>query len=153
MVNEDQPAPFATEILVRFGDCDPAGIVFYPRYYEMFNSVVEDWCDAGLDLDFHTMHMERGLGVPAVRIETDFIQPSRLGDRLRAELAVHRLGRASLHVGIKLIGPDSKERVRAKLVLALMDLKSARAVALPDDLRARMQRFMTADAAAGDAQS
>ena len=35
---------YRSEILVRFGDCDPAGIVYYPRYMEMFNSLVEDWC-------------------------------------------------------------------------------------------------------------
>ena len=33
---------FETTVLVRFGDIDGAGIVFYPRFFEMLNSAVED---------------------------------------------------------------------------------------------------------------
>jgi 4-hydroxybenzoyl-CoA thioesterase len=140
----DEPVagpPFSLNIPIRFGDCDPAGIVFYPRYFEMFNSVVEDWCAAGLGVDFRTLHMDRGLGLPTVHIETDFIAPSRLGDMLRAELAVQRIGGASVAVAITLRGAAGEERVRSKLVLALMDLKTGRALKIPDDLRARMAAF------------
>ena len=34
---------FQISTKVRFGDVDPAGIVFYPRYFEMLNAAVEDW--------------------------------------------------------------------------------------------------------------
>ena len=27
---------------VRFQHCDPAGIVFYPRYFEMLNTTIEE---------------------------------------------------------------------------------------------------------------
>ena len=37
------PSYFERERLVRFSDCDPAGIVFYPQYFVMFNGLVEDW--------------------------------------------------------------------------------------------------------------
>ena len=30
-------------IQIEFNHCDPAGIVFYPRYFEMTNSVVENF--------------------------------------------------------------------------------------------------------------
>ena len=35
---------YRATVLVRFAHCDPAGIVFFPRYMEMFNNLVEDWC-------------------------------------------------------------------------------------------------------------
>ena len=38
-----KPRHFQTQIEVRFADCDPAGIVFYPRYFEMFNGLVDVW--------------------------------------------------------------------------------------------------------------
>jgi 4-hydroxybenzoyl-CoA thioesterase len=34
--------------LIRFSDCDPAGIVFYPQYFVMLNGLVEDWVNEGL---------------------------------------------------------------------------------------------------------
>ncbi|HEY1393321.1 MAG TPA: acyl-CoA thioesterase, partial [Methylibium sp.] len=36
-------AVFWRERQIRFSDCDPAGIVFYPQYFVMFNGLVEDW--------------------------------------------------------------------------------------------------------------
>lgn len=132
---------FAREVLVRFGDCDPAGIVFYPRYFEMFNNLVEDWCAHGLGTSFRELHQERGLGLPTAGIQTDFVAPSRLGDMLRAELQVEKLGGASLTVAIRLMGEDGAVRVRASLVLVLMDLNTMRATRIPDAMRARIAQF------------
>lgn len=133
--------PFSTRIMVRFGDCDPAGIVFYPRYFEMFNGVVEDWCADGLGLSFHEMHIVRGIGLPAVHIETDFIAVSTLGETLRAELVVKKIGGTSITLAIRLQGPDGADRVRAQLVLVLMDLHKRRALPIPEEMGARIARF------------
>ena len=132
---------FVREVLVRFGDCDPAGIVFYPRYFEMVNNLVEDWCAQGLGTGFRELHQERGLGLPTVSLQTEFVAPSRLGDVLRAELRVGKVGGASVTVAIRLLGEDGSERVRASLVLVLMDLKTMRATRIPDAMRARIAQF------------
>jgi 4-hydroxybenzoyl-CoA thioesterase len=132
---------FATEVTVRFGDCDPAGIVFYPRYFEMVNNLVEDWCAQALGMSFREMHLERGLGLPTVQIDTSFVAPSELGDVLRAELRVQKLGGASVTLAVRLAGPHGEDRVRASLVLVMMQLKERRAVRIPDLLRARMAAF------------
>jgi 4-hydroxybenzoyl-CoA thioesterase len=136
---------FARSVRVRFGDCDPAGIVFYPRYFEMFNNLVEDWCAEGLGSSFQELIGVRGLGLPTVRIGTDFVATSKLGDLLRAELAVRKIGGASITVAIRLLGPDGGARVRATLVLALMDLKTARATRIPDAMRERIAQFKSAE--------
>src|SRR5947209_4695259 len=65
-------APFQTEVVVRFGDCDPAGIVFYPRYLEFFNNIVEDWCREGLKFSFDEIVIKRGWGLPTVHLDVDF---------------------------------------------------------------------------------
>lgn len=133
---------FATEVTVRFGDCDPAGIVFYPRYFEMFNNLVEDWCAQGLRMSFRELHLERGLGLPTVHVETSFVAPSELGDVLRAELRVQKIGGASITLQARLAGPAGEDRVRARLVLALMNLKERRAVPIPERLRASIAAFV-----------
>lgn len=132
---------FTIDIPIRFGHCDPAGIVFYPRYFEMFNNVVEDWCEQGLGLSFRAMHLEQGLGVPTVHVETDFIAPSGLGEVLRARLQVRELGSTSMTLSLELLGPDDSPRVRATLVLVMMDLKSRRAVRIAEPLRQRIEVY------------
>ena len=52
-------APFETDKLIRFHHCDPAGIVFYPQYFVLFNELVEDWFNAGLKVDFAAFHAVR----------------------------------------------------------------------------------------------
>lgn len=82
-------------ISVEFNHCDPAGIVFYPRYFEMTNSVVENFFREVLAFPFARLHGE-GRAVPTVRIEIDFAAPSRLGDTLAFALDVASLGRTSV---------------------------------------------------------
>jgi 4-hydroxybenzoyl-CoA thioesterase len=36
------PSPFECDKLIRFHHCDPAGIVFYPQYFVLFNELVAE---------------------------------------------------------------------------------------------------------------
>jgi 4-hydroxybenzoyl-CoA thioesterase len=132
---------FQSNILVRFADCDPAGMVFYPRYFEMFNALVEDWCREELDLPFSEVHTGRGWGLPTVHLTVDFIAPSFLGEVLSATLSVSNLGTSSITLEILFRGPAGSDRVRGKVVLVLMDTRHKRALAIPDDIRARIAVF------------
>jgi 4-hydroxybenzoyl-CoA thioesterase len=132
---------FHADVLVRFAHCDPAGIVFFPRYMEMFNNLVEDWCRDELDFTFAEIHLGRGWGLPTVHLEVDFIAPSIVGETLSATLIVRSLGTSSIGLSIVLRGPDGGDRVRAEIVLVLMDPRTRRAIAIPDELRARISAF------------
>jgi acyl-CoA thioesterase FadM len=34
---------FTRTVPIRFSHCDPAGIVYFPHYFDMFNGLIEDW--------------------------------------------------------------------------------------------------------------
>ena len=74
---------FSAQRTVRFSDCDPAGIVFFPQYLVMLNGFVEQWFDEGLRVPYATLLGPRRVGLPTVRLEVDFTAISRHGDRLR----------------------------------------------------------------------
>ena len=86
---------FTVERRVRFADCDAAGIVFFPRYFEMLNAVVEDWFAGPLQASFRELHINRHVSVPTAAVEARFIAPSRLEDELTFDPSVTRLGGAS----------------------------------------------------------
>ena len=134
---------YTKQVLVRFGDCDAAGIVFYPRYLEMCNSLVEDWCREELEFSFNEIIVHRGWGLPAVHIDIDFAAPSVFGEYLTARLAVVELGKTSLTLSISFCGADGAERVRAEIVLVLIDRSRHKAITLPEALRTRMLSFKT----------
>jgi 4-hydroxybenzoyl-CoA thioesterase len=134
------PAPFSTHKLIRFHHCDPAGIVFYPQYFILFNELVEDWFDRGLGVDFARLHVEQKRGVPMRRLECDFLSPSRIGERLTFTLAVKKIGGTSLTAEVE-AGTGGVVRVRATLVLVYLSLETHRPVPFPDELRAKLARF------------
>jgi 4-hydroxybenzoyl-CoA thioesterase len=136
------PGKFETQVMVRLRDCDPAGIVFYPRYLEMFNNLVEDWFRDGLQLSFSDLIVSRNWGIPTVHLEVDFAKPSRMGETLHATLAVRRIGRSSVHIEIQLQGAEAAPRVGGKLVLVLTDLSQHRAIEIPGDLREKFARYL-----------
>jgi 4-hydroxybenzoyl-CoA thioesterase len=132
---------FQTQVLVRFADCDPAGIVFYPRYLEMFNGLVEDWFRTELHSSFTEIVTNRGWGLPTVHLEVDFVAPSRFDEMLFATLTVRSLGTSSMGLDIVLRGPDDLHRVRGKVVLVFIDRAAHQAIPWPNDLRARILAF------------
>jgi 4-hydroxybenzoyl-CoA thioesterase len=142
-----EAGPFRREVLIRFAHCDMAGIVFYPRYLEIFNDLVEDWFRLGLSFGFSEMHRAQRMGIPTVHLEVDFVAPSGVGDVLEALLTVRETRRTSMTLRIDLNGPEGAPRVRGKVVLVFLDLESRKPIVIPDFLRPRIERFVPAEAA------
>ena len=132
--------PFETDKLIRFHHCDPAGIVFYPQYFVLFNELVEDWFNAGLGVDFAAFHAVERLGVPMAHVECDFLSPSKIGEVLRLRLAVKKIGNSSIALSVEArAGADV--RVRAALVVVLASLETHRPVPIPAELREKLARY------------
>ncbi|HNT38477.1 MAG TPA: thioesterase family protein [Rubrivivax sp.] len=133
---------FVRERRIRFSDCDPAGIVFYPQYFVMFNGLVEDWVNEGLGLSYHGMVIERGIGLPTVHLDADFKAVSPFGDRVRLQLAVSRLGRSSIGLSVSCVGQEAGDlRIRMNQVLVATSLRTHRAIDIPPELRAAIEAF------------
>ena len=133
---------FTKTTLVRFRHCDPAGIVFYPRYFEMLNDLVEDWFKS-MDWNFESLHLDKKQGVPTVKIETEFISASRLGDELAFELELLNLGTSSFELGYSAVCKDElRLRATAKLVYISDNGISIQSMPIPDVLRERMLPYL-----------
>ena len=153
MSGPDRPPPprgaYLHRVDVSWGDCDPAGLVYFPRFFEKFHDAMERWFGDALGQPYDALIMGRKLGLPSVHTEADFLAPCRFGERLVVELRVARLGRSSIELVYRVWreGDDPQAlRLRGRTVCALMDLDPTRpthgrAVPWPDDLRARIQAF------------
>ena len=130
---------FRTERRIRFSDCDPAGIVFYPQYFVLFNGALEDWVDA-LGVGFSDLVMRRRIGLPSVRIEADFHAISRFGDAVSLQMEVERIGGKSLTLAWRCVAAAGAEvRMSMRQVLVTTSLETHRAIAIPADLRAAIE--------------
>ncbi|MDK2760573.1 MAG: acyl-CoA thioesterase [Sphingopyxis sp.] len=127
---------FTTSTQIRFAHVDAAAIVFYPRYFEMLNAAVEDWF-AAMEHDFRKLHVEKGIGTPTVKLETEFLSPSELGEMLVIEIDPQHVGRSSCTFTYLFTG-GGRDRLRGQATIVCMDLVAQRSVPWPDPLRERI---------------
>jgi len=120
---------------IRFSECDPAGIVFYPQYFVLFNDLLEAWIDALLPIRFAGYITRRRFGLPTVRLEAEFKAISRMGDDVVLSLQVARLGGKSLTLELRCVGVDGIERMAVTQTVVTTSLETHQAVSIPDELR------------------
>jgi 4-hydroxybenzoyl-CoA thioesterase len=135
--------PFERTVRIRFAHCDPAGIVFFPRYLVMINDLVEDWVGAALGLPYAQLLGRRRIGMPTVSLHCEFTAISRLGEDVVLGLCVEKLGTKSLTLRLG-CRHGSQARMSVRQVLVFTDLDTHRAVDIPDDLRAAIANFQSA---------
>jgi len=140
MVNLSFPSTessvFTVQRLVRFSDCDPAGMVFYPQYFVMLNGLVEDWFTQALGVNYAEFLGRRQLGLPMASLQADFKVPSRMGETIALHLRLFRLGGRSLTLGIECTGPAPHHalRWRAQAVIVTTSLAHDGSVPIPEDV-------------------
>jgi 4-hydroxybenzoyl-CoA thioesterase len=133
-------APFETDKLIRFHHCDPAGIVFYPEYFVLFNELVEDWFNHGLHIDYADFHQVQRLGTPMAHLECDFLSPSKIGEVLHFHLTVKKIGRTSITLAVE-ARADGDVRVRATLVVVHASMETHKPVPIAPELREKLAQF------------
>jgi 4-hydroxybenzoyl-CoA thioesterase len=130
---------YTRQIQIEFNHCDPAGIVFYPRYFEMTNSVIENFFNDVVGRSFASMHFGADNGVPTVAIEANFMAPSRLGDKVMFSLEVTKVGRSSLAVTIE---ARQGEELRMRANLTLVWIAAMKAAPWPGEMHGKLLKFM-----------
>jgi len=129
-----------TAVPIRFSHCDPAGIVYFARYFDLLNGVVEDWFCRELKIDYHEMIGPRRIGLGYVSAKAEFAKPSFMGDQLECAVVIRRIGRSSLMLQIH-ASRRSDPVLLAELVIVATSLETHQSIPLPDDLRAALERY------------
>ena len=128
-------------IHVEWGDCDPAGIVYYPRYFAYFDNCTAALFEAA-GLPKHQMLKTYGIvGIPMVDTRARFLAPSKFGDDIVIESSITEWRRSSFDVQHKVFKGDvlavecSETRVWA--VRSKSDPETIEGQSVPQDVIAR----------------
>jgi 4-hydroxybenzoyl-CoA thioesterase len=134
---------FSANREIRFGDCDPSGIAYFPSCLNILNGVVEEfWGVVGFP--WHELIVARKIGTPTVHLDCDFSRPSVFGDLLTFDLCVRQLGRASLCFAHVVSGADGI-RWKARQTVVATSTASHRAIPWPDDIRNALEEHVRAE--------
>ena len=125
------------KIRIEWGDCDPAGIVYYPRYFAYFDNCTSALFEAaGLPKHEMLRHYQI-VGIPMVDTRARFLAPSRFGDDVEVESCITEWRRSSFDVkhrlyrGTQLAVECSETRVWAALSA---DADKIEGRAVPDEV-------------------
>ena len=93
------PITHRRQLTIAWGDCDPAGIVFNPRFFEFFDASTWMWFDAALGVKPHELNAAYGLiGIPLVDARANFLKAVKFGDTAEITTRVVKYGRSSFEV-------------------------------------------------------
>lgn len=143
----DLPANiFSITRKIRFAESDPAGIVFYPEFFRMFNDLFEDWMEDVIGVDFPLQFSEHKRMFPLVHTEVDFKQSRFMGQKFKLVFVLTGLGRSTIRYSI--IGLDGDDENRAEIlrgdfITCMASKTTHKSLALPDDMRPAMEAYLT----------
>jgi 4-hydroxybenzoyl-CoA thioesterase len=124
-LSELPASAFRTSGSVRFSDCDPAGIVYTPRFVDMMNGAIEDFFPGALGLDYHHILRDRRIGLGYASVACDFFAVASMGDPLTFTTLVEHVGGASSHLVVH-IHRGETEICRGRFIMVTTSLADHR---------------------------
>jgi len=93
------PLTFRRQLTVEWGDCDPAGIVFNPRFFEFFDASSWLLFEAALGVKQQDIASTYGIiGIALVDARANFLKPIKFGDKIEIAYRVSEFRRSSFDV-------------------------------------------------------
>ena len=135
-----EPRTTVYEVEVMFGDCDPAGIVFFPNYSKWMDaSSLNYFRQCGLP-SLQELRKTRGIaGMPLLEIQTRFRRPATYGERLQVHTRVIEWrDKVFIHRHVVRRGDEvlcEGTEVRAFVVHPPEEPTRIKAIAIPQDIR------------------
>ena len=129
-------------VRIEWGDCDPAGIIFYPNYFAIFDAATAALFERALGLTkFQQLKQFDFAGYPLARTRAKFIRPTRFGDNVTVDSSI-KFGRASFEVehGLSLNGAVCVECSETRVwVVRDPSTGSIKSQAVPEEVLAKFR--------------
>lgn len=127
-----RPEPFVFETRIRFIDTDASGRIHYTCMFRYFESAEIEFMRS-----LRANYINQDYGFPRVHAECDFLLPLVHDDLIRIEVCLTQLGRSSARLAFRTL-KDGELAAHGLVVIVCMDRKTQQAIAIPDDLRAKL---------------
>lgn len=141
MKQTDQP--FTVKRVVRFGDCDPAGVIYTPRALDFALEAMEAWYRDVAGASWASLPATYDMAVPTVHYEADHMTILRADTEYEIRLFVSRIGQASISFAIEGVGLDGTLYFRMKVISCFISLarEERKSAPIPATIRARIQAY------------
>ena len=131
--------PFTHVLRVRYGECDPQGVVFNANYFAYFDvALTELWRAA---VGPYTDMMEGGVDMVVAEASARYLAPAGFDDELAIDVAITRLGTTSM-VTRMTVRRGSTNVAEGEMRHVFIDARTKRKVPVPDEYRRGLERYL-----------
>jgi len=151
VVDRRAAAPFAYKLRVRYGECDPQGVVFNANYLAYFDiGITELFREAFDALGGYQAMTDRGVEFVVAEAGLRYRRPAHFDDELTLEIAVSRLGATSITTSYRILRDEEllvDGTLRHVLIdqTRLVDREADTKTAIPDWMRERLVLYVAAE--------
>ena len=125
---------------INFYDCDPAGILFYGRVYELCHAAYEAMIESfNLVEDYWT---NENYIVPIISSEASYHKPIKYGEEVTAEIIVTQLKSSSFELEYECKNSKGEKCVKVKTVHVLVDKKTWKKVGMSSELKEGLVKYL-----------
>jgi len=122
------------QVVIPFGDADPAGIVFYPRLIGLAHNAVENLIRDS-SLGWSAWFASPDHGAPVRKVEADFLLPMTAGAVFTAHAQVETVGETSVTFVVEFRSDRHEVAARVRTVHVLVDKATGKPTALSEAMR------------------
>ena len=131
--------PYVHPLRVRYGECDPQGIVFNANYFAYFDvALTELWRDA---IGPYGAMIDTGTDMVVAEARARYLAPARFDEVLDVEVAVTRLGNTAMTTLIH-VRRDGALLVEGEMRHVFVDAASGAKKPIPDDIRRGLEPYV-----------
>ncbi len=128
---------------VRFGDCDPGGVLYTPRIGYFVVEAVLDFISACLKVPAEKGILELGVLPPARSLKVDFLKPMAWDDDVEIHVSLKQIGRSSMVFSVNGFVLANKV-FEAEIAQVCVNPESKLPVSVPTKLREALEKYRSA---------
>ncbi len=136
------PAPFVHRLRVRYGECDPQGVVFNANFIMYFDvALTELWREA---IGRYDAMLEAGTDMVVAEARARYLGPAGFDDELDIELRITRLGNTGMTTEL-VVRRDDATVVEGEMRHVFIDPATKLKKPMPEEIRAAMQAYLASE--------
>jgi len=139
--------PFRHTVRVRYSECDLQGVVFNANYLTYVDDAVTELWRAALP-DGYAGMVDAGVDLVVGEAALRYLAPARFDDHLDLELTITRLGTTGMTTEVR-IARGGQTLTEVTLRHVFVTAGEGAKTPIPDDIRAALEPFSSADPAPG----
>ena len=135
---------FISTRIVRFGECDPAGVVYYPVFFHWFHELMEEWFEQELGMSY--AQCVQSCGFPAKETKAEFFRPCALGEEIQLVLFLSSLSSRAMRIEIEVLDHKDRQKAKGHVVCVCIGVQKEgfhfAPMEIPQKLRQNMTKFV-----------